>query len=347
MSAVDQAPPQGGGAGFQRPTTRGPEGVGGTTAGGEVSRPPGPGDVGQVGLAGEAREAPAALDESGARGRRPAFVRGLLALTSGWRVADWVAAGVLVLLLAALLVPGLLTPYDPLVADESQILAGPSAAHWFGTDYLGRDLLSRIIHGTGRTLLGSAVAVLVGLGVGTLLGTVAATLGGTVDAFISRVIDALLAIPGLLLAMVVVVSLGFGSLNAAIAVGISSVATFTRLMRSEVMTVRNLTFVEASRHIGGSPTRVLWRHIVPNSFTAVLSLAALHFGTAILWISALSFLGYGAPPPQPEWGLLVSEGRQYIATTPWLVVIPSLAIGVTVWAVNRLSHTASAGRNNV
>ncbi len=261
----------------------------------------------------------------------------------GW--ADYIAIAVLFLLLVAVVAPGLLAPADPLAGDKAQVLAAPSAQHWLGTDYLGRDLWSRIVFGTGRTLLGSAVAVAVGLGVGTLLGLIAASAGGAVDALISRVVDALLSIPGLLLAMVVVVSLGFGSLNAAIAVGVSTVATFARVMRSEVLTVKNLPFVEASGHIGGRPRYVLWRHVFPNSFSAVLSLASLQFGTAILWISALSFLGYGAPPPEPEWGLLVSEGRQYITSSPWLVVFPSLVIALTVWAVNQLSTTARRGRN--
>lgn len=266
-----------------------------------------------------------------------------IAARLGW--VDWIAVALLVALLVALVAPGLLAHDDPLAADQSSVLAAPSPQHWLGTDYLGRDLWSRIVFGTGRTLLGSAVAVIVGLGVGTLLGLVAASAGGFTDAVISRIVDALLSIPGLLLAMVIVVSLGFGSLNAAIAVGISSVATFTRVMRSQVLTVKNLPFVEASAHIGGRPASVLWRHVFPNSFSAVLSLAALQFGTAILWISALSFLGYGAPPPEPEWGLLVSEGRQYITSSPWLVVFPSIAIALTVWAINQLSNTARNGRN--
>jgi peptide/nickel transport system permease protein len=267
-----------------------------------------------------------------------------ITLRLGWM--DYVALFVIVMLLLALIVPELLTPYNPLQGNTSAVLQGPTPQHWLGTDYLGRDLWSRIVYGASRTLFGSALAVAVGLGVGTVLGIIAATAGGFIDALISRVVDALLSIPGLLLAMVVVVSLGFGSLNAAVAVGVSSVAVFTRVMRSEVLTVKNLTFVEAAGHIGARPRYVLWRHIFPNSFSAVLSLASLQLGTAILWISALSFLGYGAPPPQPEWGLLVSEGRQYVVSSSWLVTFPSLAIALTVWAINRLSNTARIGKNH-
>ncbi|MDQ1205334.1 ABC transporter permease [Microbacterium sp. SORGH_AS_0862] len=262
-------------------------------------------------------------------------------------VLDYAAITVILLLVVAVVAPAALTPYDPLVGDDAITLDPPSLAHPLGTDNLGRDVWSRIVHGTSATLLASAVAVALGLGAGTVLGLIAAVVGGAVDAVISRVVDALLSIPGLLLAMVVVVSLGFGSLNAAIAVGVSTVATFARLMRSEVLTITQLPFVEASRHIGGRSLYVLRRHVFPNSFSAVLSLAALQFGIAILWISALSFLGYGAPPPQPEWGLLVSEARTYVVSSPWLVVFPGLAILITVWAVNRLSYSVRGNRNDV
>ncbi|MET0416171.1 MAG: ABC transporter permease [Actinoplanes sp.] len=251
---------------------------------------------------------------------------------------DWVAIAVVVLLAVAVVAPGLLTPYDPLLPDRDAILAAPSPAHPFGTDYLGRDLLSRVVHGTLRTMVGSAVAVLIGLGVGTVLGLLAAYFRGIVDAVISRVVDVLLSIPGLLLSMVVVVALGFGALNAAIAVGVSSVALFTRLMRSETLTVTGLPFVEASHHLGGTRRQVLLRHVFPNSYNAVLSLTALQFGLAIVWISALSFLGYGAPPPQPEWGLLVAEGREYVVSSPWLIVIPGLVITVSVLSISRVSQ---------
>lgn len=259
---------------------------------------------------------------------------------AGIGLSEVLSFGVLGLILLAVFAPWLLSPYDPLLPDNAIALQAPSWAHPFGTDYLGRDLLSRVVHGTGRTLMGSAVAVIIGLGVGTILGLVAAYFGGLVDAIISRLVDVLLSIPGLLLSMVIVVSLGFGTLNAAIAVGISSIAVFTRLMRSEVLTVRNLPFVEASHHLGDTRWNVLRRHIFPNSFTAVLSLTALQFGLAILWISALSFLGYGAPPPQPEWGLLVAEGREYIVSSPWLVFLPGAAVTVTVLAINRLNQFA-------
>ena len=251
---------------------------------------------------------------------------------------DWFAFLAIALLVVSVVAPGLIAPDDPLQPDNGAILAAPSSEHLLGTDYLGRDLWSRLVHGTVRTLVGSAIAVVIGLGVGTALGLLAAYFTGFVDSVISRVVDVLLSIPGLLLAMVIVLALGFGAFNAAIAVGIASIAAFTRLMRSEVMTVKGLPFVEASHHIGGSNWYVLRKHVLPNSYGAVLSLTALQFGLAILWVSALSFLGYGAPPPEPEWGLLISEGRDYMVSSPWLVFAPGLFITASVLAFSRLGH---------
>lgn len=251
---------------------------------------------------------------------------------------DILALGFAALLLVAVVAPGLLTPYDPLVPDPEATLQPPTLAHPFGTDYLGRDLLARIIHGTGRTIAGSLVAVVIGLFGGIALGLVSAYFGRTVDAVIGRIVDVLLSIPGLLLSMVIVVSLGFGALNAAIAVGIASVAIFTRLMRSEVLTVKELPFVEASFHLGEGRWGVLTRHILPNAYGSVLSLTALQFGSAILWIASLSFLGYGAAPPDPEWGLLVAEGREYVVSSPWMVLLPGLVVVFSVLAISHLSH---------
>lgn len=262
-------------------------------------------------------------------------------------VLDVAALAFLALLVVAIAVPGVLSHYDPLAAAPGQTLQAPSLAHPFGTDYLGRDLFSRVMHGTSRTLLASTIAVSIGLGVGTLLGLFAAYFGRGVDAVISRIVDVLLSIPGLLLSMMIVVALGFGAINAAIAVGIASVATFARLMRSEVLRVKALTFVESSRHLGVGPASLLFRHVLPNSWGPVLSMTTLQFGSSILAIAALSFLGYGAPPPQPEWGMLVSEGREYLASSPWLTLLPGLVIILTVLSVSRLSKLITAARTGV
>jgi peptide/nickel transport system permease protein len=252
--------------------------------------------------------------------------------------ADYLAAVFVLLLIAAIVVPRLLVSYDPLEGADGQTLRAPSLTHIFGTDYLGRDLYSRLVYGTATTLAASAVAVAVGFVGGIVLGIVSGYLGGWVDAVISRLIDVLLSVPGLLLSMVIVVALGFGALNAAIAVGVSSIASFSRISRSEVLRVRGSAFVEAAQHQGSGRTRTLVQHILPNSVGPVISLIPLQFGGAIIWISSLSFLGFGAVPPQPEWGLLVSEGRQYLLAAPWLLLIPGLVIVLTVLSVSRLQQ---------
>jgi peptide/nickel transport system permease protein len=261
-------------------------------------------------------------------------------LTRPLRVNVWdlLAVSFLVLVAAMIIAPSAIAPYDPLQENPDLPLAGPSLAHPFGTDYIGRDLLSRVIAGTGATIAGSFIAVVIGLAVGTILGLLAAYFGRATDSIISRIVDVLLSIPTLLLSITIIMALGFGTVNAAIAVGVSSIAVFARLARSEVLATRNLPFVEASEHLGASHLTLLFRHVLPNSYSAVLSLAALQFGTAILAIASLSFLGYGAQPPEPEWGLLISEARNYINSAPGLVFFPSLAIVLTVMSLSRLAH---------
>ena len=286
-----------------------------------------------------ARDRPGEAGRSAASWRRTA--RGIAAQLS---VLDALAAVFVLLLVIAIVAPRLLVGYDPLAAAEGHTLEAPSLHHIFGTDYLGRDLYSRLVHGTSATLSASAVALIVGLVGGILLGIVSGYLGGWVDSIISRVIDVLLSVPGLLLSMVIVVALGFGAVNAAIAVGVSSIASFSRITRSEVLRTRTSAFVEAAQHQGSSRVRTLVQHILPNSLGPVFSLIPLHFGGAIIWISSLSFLGFGAVPPKPEWGLLVAEGRQYLLAAPWLLLIPGLVIVITVLSISRLQHLASALR---
>ncbi|RUQ03575.1 ABC transporter permease [Microbacterium sp. HSID17254] len=235
-------------------------------------------------------------------------------------------------------IPGVFAPGDPLTGVPADKLLPPSAAHWFGTDALGRDLFGRVVHGAVHSLSGALIAVTVGLALGTLLGAVAGATGGVVDDVLMRIVDVLLAIPGLLLSLSVIILLGFGTVNAAIAVGLGSVAAFARLMRAEVARVRRTEYVEAAFGSGGTFFAVLRRHVLRNALTPIVALAALQFGTAILAISTLGFLGYGAPPPTPEWGLLIAEGRNYIATAWWLTALPGLVVVAVVLSANRISH---------
>lgn len=235
--------------------------------------------------------------------------------------------------------PSLFTGYHPLEGVGGAQLKRPSAEHLLGNDALGRDLYARIVHGAVHSLTGAFVAVGLGLIVGTGLGVVAGSVRRRFDDAIMRLVDVFLSIPPLLLSLSIIILLGFGTVNAAIAVGVTSVAGFARLARAEVVRVRRSDYVEAAFGSGGTFASVLWRHILPNSLTSVLAFASLQFGSAVLQISTLGFLGYGAPPPTPEWGLLIAEGRNYISTAWWLTTAPGVVVVLVVLAANRVSQS--------
>ncbi|QSE78301.1 ABC transporter permease [Rhodococcus koreensis] len=262
------------------------------------------------------------------------FVR--LASTAPGLVLSWLVIVTVVLWAVA---PGWFTSFSPYDGDVDASFSPPGPDHLFGTDRLGRDLLARVIFGASTTLSATLLAVLVGFVVGSVVGLLSGFVGGRTDAIVMRFVDVLLAIPALLLAMTVVTALGYGTFNVALAVGISAVAAFARVMRSEVLKVAQSDYVEAAYGSGAGFGRVVVRHVLPNSVTAVLSLAALECGSAILAVAALGFLGYGAPPPEPEWGLAVSEGRDYLATYPWISILPGVLIAVVVLATNRISKS--------
>jgi peptide/nickel transport system permease protein len=242
------------------------------------------------------------------------------------------------LVLCAAFAPAVLAPGDPLTGIPAQRLRAPSAAHVFGTDYLGRDLYTRVVHGAALSLQATVLAVAVGLVVGGLIGLLAGFVGRWLDEALMRFVDTLLAIPPILLSLSLITALGYGTTKVAIAVGVASVANFARVMRAETMRIRRTTYVEAARAVGTRWYTSLRRHVLPNAAGPVLVLAVLEFGLAILQVSALSFLGYGAPPPAPEWGALIAEGRNYLAASWWLCTMPGLAIAATVLAVNRISR---------
>lgn len=241
------------------------------------------------------------------------------------------------------LVPTLASGQDPLYADPSVSLAAPSAQHWFGTDRLGRDIFARVVHGAGVSLTAAAAAVAISFVSGVLLGVVAAVAGGAVDAVVMRVFDALLSIPGLLLVFAVLAVFGNGVMMIALAIGIGGSVSFGRLMRAEVLRVRASTYVEAATALGVRPFGVVVRHIVPNALTPTISLAALEFGTAMLTIGAMGYLGFGQEPPAPEWGALIADGQRYLRTAWWMSILPGTAFVVVVLAVNRISRVIGAG----
>lgn len=257
-------------------------------------------------------------------------------------IAAW-----LVLLTVVLwaLFPAWFTHFNPTDGVAGAQRLAPGNGYLLGTDQLGRDLYTRIVYGAVHSLSGALIAVGLGLALGSLLGLLAGAIGGWFDSLIMRVIDILLAIPGLLLALSVIILLGFGTVNAAIAVGITSIASFTRLVRGETLRVRHSDFVEAAWGSRGTFFSVLLRHIVPNALSTVFAFAALQFGSAILAISTLSFLGYGAPPPTPEWGLLIAEGRNYLSTAWWLTAFPGIVVVLVVLAANRVSQSLRRGQS--
>jgi peptide/nickel transport system permease protein len=248
------------------------------------------------------------------------------------------ALAVVVVVLAWALVPGAFTSHDPITGVPADALAPPGAAHWFGTDHLGRDLFARTVHGTALSVRAALVAVAVAAVAGSAIGVVAGFVGGRVDDVLMRGTDVLLAVPNLLLSLAVVTVLGFGTLEVALAVGVASVATFARLMRGEVLRVRRATYVEAAHLAGAGRASVVVRHVLPNAAGPVLALTTVELGGVVLAVSALSFLGYGATPPTPEWGSLVAEGRNYLASAWWYSTLPGAVIAVVVLAAGRLGR---------
>ena len=239
------------------------------------------------------------------------------------------------IVLVAVLAPWVI-PRDPLAMQLSNVLATPSASAWFGTDNLGRDLFSRIVHGARLSLLSSAAAVTIGLILGVPVGLLAAYWGGWIELLLMRVVDLLLSFATILVAIFVVAVLGTGVVNAVFAVGIASMPLYARLTRSAALGVLSLEFITAARALGQRDGAIIYRHILPNCVAPIVVQSTVHLATALLTIAGLSFLGLGAQPPSPEWGALVSASRQYVRAAPHLAVFPGLAIMVSVLALNLL-----------
>ncbi|UCH27209.1 MAG: ABC transporter permease [Trueperaceae bacterium] len=225
------------------------------------------------------------------------------------------------------------SPFNPIEIDFIGRV-GPSWEHPFGTDRLGRDLLSRVFFGARISLLLGVISVAIGLVSGTLLGLVAGYYGGRVETVIMRFVDALLAFPGILLALIVIAVLGPGLGNVMIAVGISTIPEYARLARSKVLSVKELPYIEAVKGLGSAGGRIMFRHILPNISGPLIVLSTLQVGNAILVGSGLSFLGMGAQPPTPEWGLMTAEGRNFLNRAWWISTFPGLAILSAVMAMN-------------
>jgi peptide/nickel transport system permease protein len=247
-----------------------------------------------------------------------------------------VALGVVVFfLLLALLAPQL-SPFDPLATSWSAVRKAPNAAHWFGTDEIGRDVLSRVIFGTRASLLAGCVSVSIALALGVPIGLAAGYMGGWVDALISRMTDAMLACPFLILAIALAAFLGPSLTNAMIAIGISATPIFVRLTRATVLQVKVEDYVEAARAVGNSHLRIALRHILPNVVPPLIVQATLAVAAAVIAEAALSFLGLGQQPPAPSWGSMLNTAKNYIDNAPWMAVWPGLSIFLLVLSFNLL-----------
>ncbi len=229
-----------------------------------------------------------------------------------------------------------IAPYDPYEQNWRNRMEPPSGEHWLGTDEHGRDQLSRIIYGSRYALTIGLISVAIGLVAGGFLGLIAGFFGGILDNLIMRLMDIMMAFPGILLALGLVAALGPGLYNVMIAVGIWSIPLFSRLVRGTVLSVRENDFVQGARALGASNFRILARHILPNIIPPILVLSTLRLATALLSAAALSFLGLGAQPPQPDWGAMLSQARQHIHSSPHLSLFPGLAIMSLVLSFNML-----------
>jgi peptide/nickel transport system permease protein len=227
-----------------------------------------------------------------------------------------------------------ITPYNPIAMQLVGRLTPPSLSHPLGTDDLGRDMLSRLLAGAAVALQVGVTSVGIAGSIGIALGLIAGFYGGIVDNVLTSLMDVLLAFPSLLLALVIVTALGPSLTNAIIAVAIGKVPQFGRLVRSTVLSIKEMDYVLAARAVGATNTRLMVRHVLRNSLAPVIVHASLSFGTAIVTGATLSFLGLGAQPPAPEWGAMLNEGQQFMRTAPWVATFPGLAILVTVIGCN-------------
>jgi len=245
-----------------------------------------------------------------------------------------IGLAVIVFFVALAVLAPVVAPYDPLATSWSAIRKPPSAAHWFGTDEIGRDVLARVIWGARASLLAGVVSVLISLSIGVPVGLVAGYAGGTTDMLISRLTDAVLACPFLILAIALAAFLGPSLTNAMIAIGVSATPVFVRLTRGQTMAIKAEEYVLAARAIGNPPWRVALAHVLPNIVPALIVQATLAIAAAVIAEASLSFLGLGQQPPAPSWGSMLNTAKNYIENAPWMAVWPGVSIFVLVLSLN-------------
>ena len=245
-----------------------------------------------------------------------------------------IGLGIVVLIVLLAVLASTIAPYDPLQHNYDELLLSPSFEHLMGTDDLGRDIFSRVIYGTRYALLIGVAVVVLELLIGASLGFIAGYFGGVLETVIMRGVDTVLAIPTLILAIAIAGAFGGGLWVMIIAIAVAGWGEFTRLVRAQVLSLKELTYVEAARAIGAGQARIIFKHIVPNSMGPVLVYTTLYMPTAILWSASLSFLGLGAQPPTPEWGAIIADGRAFISYAWWIATFPGLAIMITTLGFN-------------
>lgn len=248
-----------------------------------------------------------------------------------------VAGGIIFLLIIVTAVAApLLAPYDPIALSPRESLQEPGARYWFGTDQFGRDILSRIIFGARVSVAMGLVAVTIAVTCGSLVGLLVGYYQGLLDMAVGRLVDVMFAFPGILLALVVIAILGPDLRSAMIAVGISAMPLYIRVVRGSVLSLRGTEYVEAARVMGGSDRRILLRHVLPNVLAPIIVQGALRVSGAIITESGLSFLGLGPPPPTPAWGRMIAEGQAFIVMAPHVSTVPGIALMLAIVALNLL-----------
>ena len=254
------------------------------------------------------------------------------------KLFSFYTALMLIIVFIAIFAPWL-APGDPFTSDMSKALQAPSAQHWFGTDKLGRDVLSRIIYGTQLSLFMGVSIVVIMVSIGTVIGAVAGYFGGKVEMVLMRLADIMLSFPGVVLAIAIAGILGGSIVNTILALSVVGWAKYARLVRSMTLKVRGEEYVTAAVMMGASTWTILRRHIIPNILPLVVTTGALDIGAIMIEVAGLSFLGFGAQPPTPEWGLMLNEGRQYLQTSPWLMAFPGMSILIVVAIFNLWSDS--------
>jgi len=246
----------------------------------------------------------------------------------------YTAVAIVAFILICAIVPSWIAPYSPTEMVPDHILQGPSAAHWFGTDYFGRDVFSVVVHGSRDSLFIGFASVLLGGLVGGAIGALSGYAGGVIDTVIMRLNDILMTIPGILLALAIAGALGPSLFNIVLAVAVSAIPGYARVMRAQVISIKNRTYITASASIGASPLHIFGKHVLPNALSPLLVMATIGIGSAILTGAGLSFLGLGVLREIPDWGTLLSQGRGYLTVAWWICTFPGLAVTIYVLSVN-------------